>query len=806
MTDTTWDQEYNTRIEPKLHRPIEDHRELDRELAKLDALRAENLRRFKEMVAKGAGGSTRTADDLIADCIFDLQQVLHKVAEGNGALYGDIQRLGTLPTLLVSLRAILGRLMQKPDTRASLAALTADVLDKAAILGSFTEHNPDIAKGLERRAQNEIMGAGKKVRVYLTTARHLNREVLRVDPLRGRQIGIMILGALVGFGIIKEEAYKPAGARRVQSVYSLTPEASETLLGDPKALWAADGGFPMVSVPDDWTPEEVGGYYHPAIKEWSRMIKGSRRPKGARGAYTALNALQKTPWAINREVLDVLEKVLGHPGLSRKLIKSTQVEIPEVPEELLGLDKETASQEDWQRYREAMSARREAHIHNAKSLQASGRVIRVLNEAQELREEPEIYFVWTYDSRGRMYPEARGVSPQGSDLQKALLRFAYGSQVRNDFQKTLFLTNLAQLWGYDKASYEDSVNWVEEHQEMILSFAKDPLTCTDWVEADSPFCFLAAAMEYRRYLEDPQGFKSFLPINLDASCSGSQHCSAILRDETVAGLTNLRDFPVRSDLYLATAEAAKGLLGAPDGTPLDYFRENGLPRGLVKRPTMTVAYGCTRYSLPYSLYEDYLRDAGLPGVDPYKVAFQLTPYVWEAMNQTQASTMRVMEALQGTYKEIPEKRVTLRWETPDGFPAFQRYSKDLREEVTAPWGPSLKLVKTVFHDRKKGDKADTRKHLSSVAPNVIHSLDATHMRMVINRMSSEYCCGDFAMIHDSFGVPVGFSDILWRVVREEFYQLYRDGLQLSLGGVQVKLPEQGSLKLHEVLTSEFSFK
>lgn len=781
-------------------------RELDRESAKLEALKAENLRRFKEMVSNGAGGSTRTADDLIADCIFDLQQILHRVVDKNGALYGDIQRLGQLPVLLVTLRGIFGRLMQQPETRAALGAHIAEILDRAAILGSFTEANPDIARGLEKRAKGEIMGAAKKVKVYLTSARHLGKEVLRVEPTRGRQIGILILGALVGFGLVQEEVYKPAGSKRVQSVYSLTPEAAQILLGDPQALWDISGGFPMVSVPDAWAPGEVGGYYHPAIKEWSHMIKGARLPKNAPSAYQAVNALQKTPWAINREVLRVLEGVLVEPGLSRKLIRATQVDIPEVPEELLGLDKETASQEDWQAYREAMSARREAHIHNAKSLQASGRVIRVLTEAQELQEEPELYFVWGYDSRGRMYPQARGVSPQGSDLQKALLRFAYGSQIQNDFQRTLFLTNLAQLWGYDKASYEDSVKWVQENQEMILACAKDPLVSTDWTDADSPFCFLAAALEYRRYLEDPKGFRSFLPINLDASCSGSQHCSAILRDELVAGLTNLRNQPVRADLYLATAEASRALLGAPDGTPLDYFRKEGLPRGLVKKPTMTVAYGCTRYSLPYSLYEDYLRDAGLPGMDPYKVAFQLAPYVWDAMNQTQASTMRVMGALQEAYMGLEEKPVTLRWTTPDGFPAFQRYSKDRREEIEAPWGPSLKLIKTIFHDRKGGDKVDTRKHKASLAPNIIHSLDATHMRRVINRMSSEYCCGDFAMIHDSFGVPVGFSDILWRVVREEFYKLYQEGLQLSLGGTPVALPDPGSLDLQEVLQSQYSFK
>lgn len=804
-------EQHYAQLEPKLRRPLEDHREIDRELRHLEQLKARRLRDFQDMTAKGRAGSSRNADDLLRECIHGAYGTLSSLKEGNQALAEDLDTLGKLPTLLVTFRAIFGQLAKGPDSRANLADTLAEVLDRAAIIGTFTENNPQAAKRLEIRAEDEAMGGRKKARVYLKASQHTGTLVMRVDRQRGRQLGVVALSLLVGLGILKEEVYTRPGSKRPQTILSLSDYARDVILADPAADLIDQGGYPMVSVPDDWSPTEVGGYYLPTIKEWTRMIKGARRPRSCPSAYHTLNALQKTPWRVNTEVLEVLRGVLADPVLSIKLLNTGRMEVPEMPEELIGLQKDAATEEQRLEYRRWMGARREAHVFNAKSMQASGRVIRAFQEAEELAGEPELYFVWTYDSRGRVYASATGMSPQGSDLQKALLRFAYGSRIMNERQKELWLTDIAQRYGYDKASYADSVKWVEDNREIILACAEDPLNNTHWLDADQPFGFLASCFEYRRYLEDPEGFRSYLPVNLDGACNGSQHCAAILRDEVVAGLTNLRNAPVRSDLYLATAEAARALLGAPDGGPLDYFREHGLPRGLVKRPTMTVAYGCTRYALPYSLYGDYLQSHPVEGHDGYKVAYALVPPVWEAMNQTQRSTMQVLDAL--TRALGPDQiKPKVRWTTPDGFPAYQWYTEEIREFIRAPWGPDLKLARVWFEGAKKEDsKPDARRHRAALAPNFIHSLDATHLRRVVNRMSSEFCCGDFAMIHDSFGVPVGHADVLWQVVREEFYRMYTEceplkALFVEWGLPLEGLPAPGSWNIEEVLTSTYAFK
>ena len=68
------------------------------------------------------------------------------------------------------------------------------------------------------------------------------------------------------------------------------------------------------------------------------------------------------------------------------------------------------------------------------------------------------------------------------------------------------------------------------------------------------------------------------------------------------------------------------------------------------------------------------------------------------------------------------------------------------------------------------------------------------------------------MIHDSFGCPIGYADLLWSTVREAFYDQYKEypviPLLLDEWGVAdtVSAPEEGSLDLSGILQSEYAFK
>ena len=121
--------------------------------------------------------------------------------------------------------------------------------------------------------------------------------------------------------------------------------------------------------------------------------------------YEAVNALQETPWRINKRVLDV---VLA--------LRDIGLEIAGLPEKYdPAIHGEPA---DWKK--ESHSKYEEGMKHMMKNFECG----RTLGVAQTYRREERFYFVHTLDFRGRAYPVTSYLSPQGKDLDRGLLTFA----------------------------------------------------------------------------------------------------------------------------------------------------------------------------------------------------------------------------------------------------------------------------------------------------------------------------------------------------------------------------------------------
>src|SRR5262249_9130779 len=95
-------------------------------------------------------------------------------------------------------------------------------------------------------------------------------------------------------------------------------------------------------------------------------------------------------------------------------------------------------------------------------------------------------------------------------------------------------------WKKRKVSFKNRLAWVHENEEEILEFAANPLRLHRfWTEADQPWLFLAACLEWKRYKEEGPGMISHLPISMDGSCNGYQHLSAMGLDPIGGRATNL---------------------------------------------------------------------------------------------------------------------------------------------------------------------------------------------------------------------------------------------------------------------------
>ena len=146
---------------------------------------------------------------------------------------------------------------------------------------------------------------------------------------------------------------------------------------------------------------------------------------------------------------------------------------------------------------------------------------------QHVRRRASFWIPWSYDYRGRVYPQNTQLNPQGTDFDKSLLLFADEGPV-NEYWLGW---HAATTYGRDKDPHDARAQWARDNVELITQVAEDPIgNISLWEEADEPWMFLAAAIEYHATVITKQRHTSGLPIGIDATCSGLQHLASMTRD------------------------------------------------------------------------------------------------------------------------------------------------------------------------------------------------------------------------------------------------------------------------------------
>lgn len=579
--------------------------------------------------------------------------------------------------------------------------------------------------------------------------------------------------------------------------------------------------LPCVEKPRDWTAVDDGGFHtkemrrlHPWMVKAYGAARDDYRSSELRHEMAAINSLQSVPWRINRRLMEAVTAVAKVHDMD-EIISQAESPKPRKPEWLQsGMSKEdmTDTQE-----REFKKWKREvAEWHTDERLRASksNRFYNAMRVARKFSEYPEIFFVYFADFRGRKYVQTTGVSPQGSDLQKALLEFAKGKPLLTKAAKDWFCITGANRWGYDKATLPDRVKWVAEHHELILSFAADPVNNDAWKEADKPLQFLSWCMEYEQWQVFGDKFQSRCAVPMDGSCNGLQNFSAMLRDAKGGIATNLlppkRATDLPNDIYGLVAQLVTSILEA-EKEDEDGFRtlwlDHGLTRNLVKRSVMTLPYGSRQSSWADFIVSDYLKTGNFPELDKKlydKAARFLSKRLGTAIADTVAAAADAMAWLQKASGAIMGSgHDRIRWITPSGFPVTQVYWEMDEHRINTKLCGNAKLSV-----RRETDDPKKSRHRNGIAPNFVHSLDASHLTLVVNRAKA-VGIDAFAMIHDDFGTHAADTDVLYRIIREEFVSMYEkhDVLEQFRAAYSFlpEPPPMGTLDLKQVLDSPYFF-
>ena len=626
--------------------------------------------------------------------------------------------------------------------------------------------------------------------------------------------------------------------------------------------------LPTIIPPRHWSSPYDGGYYGASCLQTQLIrlnVLGTEAVKtytsklamvDLGNIYDALNAMQDTPFKINKDILHTLKEIYASGGVLGGVPRTEPFEkLPMLPED-------ATKEEIKEHKKKAVGIYKQEEARKSKAL----RCLVAIKTAERFAEYDSIYFPWNVDYRGRCYPIPTALSPQGDDIQKALLLFADGTPLASDDDLKWLKIHGANLSGNDKISFKERIAWVEAHETDIVNSAEDPLGYRWWYEVskgDYPMEFLAFCFEYRKlltYIEkygNAKGFVSNLPLAFDGTCSGLQHFSALLRDEVGGQAVNLMPSDTVQDIYSIVANKVNKLLlkDALEGTEDSFktnkdgefmldkegkpqvkygdktlaqnwvtfnrikFGQDGITRKVCKRSVMTLAYGSKQYGFKENLLADIIHPYVLdhpednPFLSPNQAAIYMAKLIWDSVKTTVIKAVEGMEWLQKVADLICHDNHVVTWNTPNGFPVQQNYMKMKQETIQLRFNKA----RVRFYNQRETDDVDNRAQRNGIAPNFIHSMDACHLQRVVNAMKQ---LGDdnFMMIHDSFGTDCGHAGLLYKVIRQEFVNLYKDQNHLANFLESVKyligddklskvpdIPAFGNLDLDLVTQSDFCF-
>lgn len=572
--------------------------------------------------------------------------------------------------------------------------------------------------------------------------------------------------------------------------------------------------LPMIVEPKDWTNNYDGGFYRGknslfTVKsgDVARHLRKSTYPK----VYNVINRLQKTAWRVNTGVLDVIKYVFDNnlvdptsPSRAPKLFGDLPTRDKYTWQDFIR-ESDYEKWHDFNREREDITIRQNAE--GTKRLE----LIYSIAVAERMKEYEALYYPYIMDYRGRVYSDVNFLTPQGQHYTKAMLEFSEGRKLDATGVRWLKI-HTANVFGKDKEEYDDRLEWFDDNEQTIIDIAIKPLdNLKDWVYADSPFEFLAACMAW---VDHKTGMPVHLPIQLDATCSGIQMYSGLLRDKVGAESVNVIGNK-RNDIYQMVADRVdvhlkngnyskwieytdkEGQTKSEYAEPVAKSMIGNITRNIVKRNVMTVPYSVTRQGMSNQIW-DKIDEATLKGKEFW------TGSRWVANKLlTQLNHTAIYEIIDGARKgqeylvgisKLLDSPATWKGVIYE-FPVRQTALSLKEKRVKTVYGSLVMNVEV--------PKLNKRRQSNSIAPNFVHNIDSTILLYCIEHMSNP-----IGVIHDCFLVHPNDGNEIQHQYKEGFIAVMEaDPLrniqsQLDPEGV-VEFPEYGELKLEEVRDSDY---
>lgn len=745
-----------------------------------------------------------------------------------------LQELGPMQCALVTLRLVFAAIGGSCEYANTIVSIGRQI--EVELIGrAVAEKDEALYKKLLKRV-SKLRSVEFKSKVFMENV----TEAGFWDPLsedEQSKIGAGLLNFVLQSTDMFETVLENAGTEEQRLVITLTEEASVRLddIGEMEA-WMRPVYMPMLTKPRAWETAWTGCYEDPKLAGTVKIIRTATKSylkkvdDAVRQGATfvrSLNHIQEVPLQANPFVVEWLDKAI-----------KADMTLPSFPEPVQAIPKD------------ATKAERD-EIRKANTERASLRkdLLQTAQLAKDYERFGTFYLPSSLDWRGRVYAKPH-LNHQREDHCKALFQFDEGQVLTAEGAVWLaihvcnsgaFKRPDGKKW--DKAPLNERWQWTRDNTDRILKMVEDPAADLWWTEADSPFMFLAACEAWAGYVKDPDGYVCRLPVGVDGSCSGLQHFSAMLRDPVGGSHVNLLPGDEPADVYQVVADVVLPWVekDAAEGHEMAArWLQIGINRKIAKRCVMTYVYGSKQFGFAEHLADDFNKELTAVVVPDMKqgeeeqdwefkyrcereiraTAMYLAKYIWEAVQSTVKAAADAMEWLQKTTSLLASEGLPMSWVTPSGFPVTNAYYEPTVEKMQLLlWDRTFSIPKRIQPRITTGysRKLLGRKCRSSISPNFVHSLDAAHLHLAVQRAHEEGI-KSVLLIHDSFSCLPNDMPRFVQIVRETFVEMYlnNDPLNdlyeyaksvLSAKGLKelTPPPAKGTLDLEKVLESHYAF-
>ncbi|KAF9264462.1 DNA/RNA polymerase [Marasmius fiardii PR-910] len=586
-------------------------------------------------------------------------------------------------------------------------------------------------------------------------------------------------------------------------IIRLNPVVAERMSKDSVKDTLHPRHLPMLVKPKPWLSPSHGGYIYnkvPVMRykesvEQQSYLKHASELGNVELVYAGLDVLGSTPWKINKKVFDVVLEVWNSgEGLGKLPPIAIAAPEPEAPTD--GNPKSRAT----------YLTRLKQYNQDKASNHSDRCSVNYKIEIARTFLGDTIYFPHNVDFRGRAYPVPPHLNHIGNDLSRGLLVFAEGKPLGARGLRWLKI-HLANLYGYDKANFDERVQFAEDRLEQVFDSATKPLEGERWwIHADDPWQCLSTCIELHAALtsENPEEYVSCIPVHQDGTCNGLQHYAALGGDSRGAEQVNLAAGDRPSDVYTYVGRMAEETIAedAKKGEKYAVMLSGKITRKIVKQTVMTTVYGVTFIGAREQIEKQLKLSKQFPAEEVWGASAYLAKVVLDCIGDLFTGAKDIQNWLNGTARlisrSIPSERITealtetrtknkrkgrasatqlitldflkreqmtsVVWTTPLGLPIVQPYRKTKRKQIMT------KMQTVYISDPNSPAEVNSTKQASAFPPNFIHSLDATHM--MLTALECQTRGMTFAAVHDSYWTHASSIDEMSTIIRDTFIALH----------------------------------